>query len=183
MEHTYVLHLLCKQWNTHIYIYIHIYTNTHTYSMQILKFVCFVRWMNIQIITYQWLCKTLRSYTQCNQEKTIASCSIMIQKHRKNAQNCYYLLNQILYFRFRYELGLYASPPPGLNNQYGLEDILSQNRWLLQAVFGNFYNAKGSTPGGTTCWQIEIVAFEIFSHNFCLPNDILQSPIALWVFD
>jgi len=56
----------------------------------------------------------------------------MIKNVEKNAQNSCYLLIPVLYLRFRNELGLHASPPPHLNNQYDLEDTFSQNRWLFQ---------------------------------------------------
>lgn len=132
---TYMCYIYYVNSETHIYIYTYIYIQIHKYTHLFIVNTEIRLFCNIQIITYQWLCKTQRSYTQCSQKKTIAICSIMIQKQRKNVQNCYYLLNPTLNLRFRYELGLYASLPPGLNNQHDLEDTLSQNRITSSSVW------------------------------------------------
>lgn len=176
-------HFQSPCWYAPVFIkYIHTQAFFFFLSLQILKFSWFITQMNIQTITYQ-LCKIGSTWIQYDQKKTIASCSIMIKNVEKNAQNsCLSTeLRTVSQIQKLVRTTGKSCTRPKQSVWFRRYPLPEQN--IISTVLGNFCGDKGSTLGGTICWQIEIVSFEIFSPEFCLPNDVLYSLIVLLVFD
>lgn len=113
----------CTYWYAPVFIkHIHTHILFYSFSLQTLKFSCFITQKNIQTITSQ--------FTVIRQKQlTVIP---LWSKPKQNKTSEFLLSAEPGTVSQTQKSELHANPPPDLNNQYELEDTLSQNRLSFQ---------------------------------------------------